>query len=110
MYCRATEKLVDLRDCYACWNNILDGNGGGWHAFCRQKNLHETATILERIWETDQQTILRLAALNLLSEATITEILGIHLSEAEGPGPYERMMAHDSYKRVRGALRQVMWG
>ncbi|NPV81920.1 MAG: hypothetical protein HPY52_16940 [Firmicutes bacterium] len=58
-------------------------------------------------------TVLRLVALGLLSDWLVEAVLGVRLQCADmdiGHSYYERMMAHDAYRRCKGGgIRQVRW-
>lgn len=71
-------------------------------------------TILEFLWATDKQVILRLIGLGFLTGILVETVIGEQLPKATGADielrEYERLMRHSAYRRGRGgALRQVRY-
>ena len=74
-----------------------------------------TVTVFERLQATQPRVLEALVLLGLLSpglepENRWPEADGTGRPQALAEGDIEELMRHDSYRRVRGALRQMGWG
>ena len=68
-----------------------------------------TITVFEALQWRQPSALLRLVNAGLLSPAFTLE-RSDHVISYEGRlREIERLMAHDAYRRVRGAIRQVRW-
>lgn len=72
----------------------------------------DKTTILEKVWRNDKDVVIKLLALRLLHESTFKVIIGEPLPKVDidkERESIERLMRHDSFKRISGKIRQVKW-
>lgn len=75
-------------------------------------------TMFEYLWEMQRGAILYFLERGLLSKNFVAAMLrGPDVARSESKNEeghlefhdYERLMRHDAYRRVRGAIRQIRW-